>query len=567
MNNSLTTSNIRVIHTRGTDREIGAQHAQLLGPCVNEGMVLYFELLWKNLTDGSGRGWAEQMTLSAFRNTVAPYLKGKLVRQIPEFARQRLEGMGAVCGLPVERLLPLLVLPDFGPILQAMQSQWFPNRFVEFQPPSFGCSSFFVGRDPFYFGRNLDFPGTNYWDRYPVIQYFDRTEGLKYLGFTSAGIPFGGISGINEAGISVALHQHFSNRYRWDGQLPFFISEKVLQNAQTLEQAVALIEESRVASAWAFLIADSRQRKAAIVEALPDRKSVRYWNPSDAPLAHSNYLVTDACRECETSASARMSWDNYYRRKRLEDRLLEMGDAFSPALGVQLLGDGWDPYWEQEKVLNRVVSQNYNIKSMLLDLTNRKLWMAENTAPPIHLGKYSEFDLSEIFAGKTGYTGQSLPGFRFKEPFMEKAKTLLVQGYMAGSARNTAAAIKRLGEVLDLQFSPEVAQIRGVLFLQTGETRAALREFQKAQQWIENQMDRMGKAGPPPEYFEAMLFEARALDILGERRLALATYKKLANDNRLQDANLRSIAQSGRPYTLAKAKAIFMPFSTYVPFQ
>lgn len=560
-------SRIRVIHTSGTDRDIGSQHAEMLGDGVREGMVRFFSQLWERLTDAGGKSLTGKIALSTFKNYVAPSLKGRLIRQIPPFARERLEGMAQTAGMAAEDLYPLLVLPDFGPVLQAIQGRLFPKRFVEFQPPAFGCSSFFVGKPHFYFGRNLDFPGTAYWDRFPVIQCFDRKAGLKFIGFTSAGIPFGGISGINEAQISVALHQHFTNRYRWDGELPFLIAERILQNAVTLDEAIAILEKSRVASAWAFLLADGKSRTACIVEALPDRISVRRWNAADSGLAHSNYLVSESCRDCETSASARMSWDNFYRRNRIESELARVGEGFEAAMGVKLLGDGLDPYWGMEKTLNRVVSQNYNIKSMLFNLDEMKVWIGENNDGPVHLGHYREYDLGAVFAGGSGETGRMLEGYRFSRPELEESKTNLISGYVAGMDGYPEQATALLQKSLDASYFPEIEHVRSVLLLQQGDAQRALDGFNRAQSWIETQMEKRGKKQPPPELFESKLFAARTLDVLGKRSEAKKAYKALATDPRLQDANLRRIAARRGPYSIAKARSIVMPFSAYSPFQ
>lgn len=560
-------SKIRVIHTHGTDREMGAEHARLLGSTVNQGMIHFFSRLWKHLTNPKGKSLVGRAFLATFNRHIAPMLKYRLIRQIPDFARERLQGMADEAGLSVEELYGLVVLPDFGPVLQAIQSQFFPGRFVEFQPPSFGCSSYFVGGENFYFGRNLDFPGIGYWDRFPVIQKFAPNGGLKYLGFTSAGIPFAGISGVNEAQVAVALHQHYTNRYSWDGELPFFIGEKVLRQARNIDEAIEVIAGCKVASAWAFLIADGKSQEAAVIEALPDRRGVRRWKVSDNPLAHSNYLVSEECRSCETSASARMTWDNYYRRETLMKRLSRIGDGFTPAIGVRLLGDGWDPFWNEEKILNRVVSQNYNIKSMLLNLSQMRVWMAENDAPPVHLGSYREFDLNAILSGESGETGKMLPGFRYGNQELDKAKKYLIEAYIASNEGNEILALEKLNRVLEINFIPEVAHVRGVLLLQKDEGFAALSEFRRAQKWIDDKMIDQGKRQHPPEYFESMLFEARALDVVGDRAAAIRTYQKLAQHPGLQDTNLRKVASRAKRYSSHRARAIIMPFSTYVPFQ
>jgi penicillin V acylase-like amidase (Ntn superfamily) len=163
--------------------------------------------------------------------------------------------------LSLNDMLIALTLPDLYPVLQTIMVKLNPQSFLPVQLPKMGCSSFIYQGDKFLYGRNLDFPGVGYWDKYPVIQLTERKNCLRHIDFTTAGVPFGGITGINEAQISVSLHQHYGKNYDLTGVAPFVIGEEILDKAKTLNEAKDLIRARKIASCWAFLITDGKSKK------------------------------------------------------------------------------------------------------------------------------------------------------------------------------------------------------------------------------------------------------------------------------------------------------------------
>src|SRR3989338_6048323 len=102
-----------------------------------------------------------------------------------------------------------------------------------------------------------------------------RSGSLKYIGFTTAGVPLGGITGVNEAQISVALHQHYSKETSLQGHLPFVISEKILMEAENLTDALKILNDSHVNSSWAFVVADGKTKDGFIYESAPKSHGIK----------------------------------------------------------------------------------------------------------------------------------------------------------------------------------------------------------------------------------------------------------------------------------------------------
>jgi len=524
-------------------------------------MPSFYADFWRRLiANPPTADWLKPTARLASR-LIDPGLSRVLLRQVPADYMQRIEGMAEGSGLPLSELTTALVLPDLMPMLQSFLTKLRPAGFEPPPPfPTMACSSFLSRGKYFLHGRNLDFPGVAFWDRYPVIQATHSPRTIPYIAFTTAGVPFGGITGVNEAQVSVSLHQHYSRRFSLTGQLPFFIAEEILQRARSLKEALKLIENSKVASAWAFVLTDGKTREAVIVETDARHQAVRTLG--DKALTHSNFFQTAGCRAGEYATSQRMNWDNLYRSNRLAELLDEAGAALEPSQAVQFLSDHWDGFWKEEKVANRIVSQTYNIQSLVLDSERMKVWMAEGDSP-IHLREYAEFDLREILDGSDGRTGVRYPGSVYKNSAKRQAKETFIASFVAAFSGEEGLARTELEKALEIDFFPEGAQILALLNWKIGQYEEAREWLQRGKTWVEGKRPERF----PPEYFETSLFLARTYDLLGRRSEAVAEYARVAGHPDLEDTNLRRLAKAAGPFRATQVRKIVMPFSSYIPFE
>lgn len=558
---------IRVIHTKGTDREIGRQHAEILGDEIRQGMTKFYYDFWSRMLATKREGLLENAAFQVGKWFVDPFLVKQLSKQVPSFLSDRLLGISETSGISIKTLETTLVLPDLMPLLQSYLGIVRPSALIEASaPPRLGCTSFVINARSFYQGRNLDFPGVGYWDRFPIIQLIEPENSLRYLAFSSAGVPFGGITGINEAQVMVALHQHYSKSTSLSGQLPFAISERILMEAKTLQEAKEILLESQVAAAWAFVISDGKTGEAFLFECDASTCGIKELKDKDDTIAHANFFQTKGCQKSEYATTARMNWDNYWRKTRLEQLISERLPDIGPEHAVKFLSDHFDPYWQEEKIINRTVSQVYNLQSLVVDLKGMTAYMAEGDCP-IHLRNYREFDLGEIFAKRNGETGRVLAPYDFKSEEKKKAKEAYILSFVAAFDGEDEKAKERIAVSLDHDFCAESALVASVLLLKTGEEKKAVELLRKAKNFTEEKKGQMGRDFFPPEYFEICLFYARALDLLGEREKALENYRRLASHQDLEDANVRSLALAKGPYTRKKLARILTPFSSYIPFE
>lgn len=555
----------RVIHTSGDDRAMGRAHMEQMDISVSDTMPGFFYRFWKSVFDFKSTNFIERIGFALGKNLIDPLLINKLFNNLPHYVKERVGGMCDVSGASFEELATALVLPDLLPLLQAYATRIGHVRTVEVRmPEGLGCSSYLAQGKKFLQGRNLDFPGVGYWDRYPVIQMFAPKDGLKYLGFTTAAAPVGGITGINEAQISVSLHQHYALETDLKGQLPFVCGEEILKYARTLEEAIEILKNFRFANSWAYVVGDGKTKRGFLFESNPREKKV-LWLSEKNPITHSNHFQLLKSSTEEYAMTHRMNWDNYCRKTRLELLVKQAGAELDFEQAVKIISDHYDLYWEEEKIINRTVSQVYNIQSLVWDLENMKVFFAEGEAP-VHLRKYVEFDMGEIFSGKEGRTGRELPAFKFQSEGKQKSKEEYIASFIAAFDGKYDQAAASLEECMSHDFCPEAGFVGGVVHLKNGNYSHGLELFQKARAWIEKKCVEMDKDIFPPEYFEILIFEARALDLLGKKEEAEKAYASLALHPKLYDTNIQKIAARGGPYKKAKLDQILMPYSSFIPF-
>ncbi len=557
---------IRVIHVRGNPFQVGAQHAQLVGGEMDQGMTAFYSGFWRRMLAFKGGSVFDRAALKVAAQVIDRGLAGVLRRNLPLSVMQLLRGVSQGDSARLNTLMTSTVLPDLMPILLSLSVQLRPHSvipaavspFVPAAPIRFGCSSFFSNEGPLIHGRNLDFPGVGYWDRFPLIQMTDTRKGMRYIGFTTSGVPLCGITGVNEEQVSVSLHQHYCREYSFGGVPPFVIAEQILAQARNLDDALNILRGSRVSAAWAFLVGDGKARDAFLFECHPRKSGIIRLKDRGGVLAHTNFFQTAECSPSGYAASARMNWDNSVRKQRLEENVRKGG--LTPASACQFLSEHVDGVFGHEKMINRTVSQVYNVCSVVLDLTSMQAWIAEGDCP-IHLRHYAHFDLGEIFSGRQGRTGAAFPGYRFRDESLRLAKQAYILSFVAAFDGDEAGAAAEIERALCHSFSTEAALVAGVLCLKAMELERARSFFERAVAFSENLNPR------PPEYYESILFLGRALDLLGKRTSALAAYQMVWDRSGCEDAHLMRLAECRIPYRLKDLRRILTPYSSYVPFE
>ena len=182
---------------RGSDLERARQHGERFGEKVVQSGILDYYLSFCEQQLLARPSWFERLAVRAVHHMIAR-------RHSPQ-ASEMIKGFCAGSGMPAGRVARALAMPDALNFLSGSH----------YRRSSAGCTSVAVWGGcteggKFLYCRNLDFPGNGYWDRFPLVARHKPDRGVPYVSIGTAGTVLDGITGINEEGLSVALHQHMS---------------------------------------------------------------------------------------------------------------------------------------------------------------------------------------------------------------------------------------------------------------------------------------------------------------------------------------------------------------------
>lgn len=317
---------VSVVTLRGAPVERAEAMGQLLRGPLSPEVVNYF---------------AHKVTESAAENAgLAGRLAGLAYNQLvrlfhratPAALTEEIDAMAHGMGIDPIVLRRGLSLPDTAALLQGLGS----HPWLEFLP-AVGCTSAAAETEEgFTWGRNLDFAGVGTFDRHPMLLTIEPPAGsseLRHVVLGADGLLYGGITGVNEAGIAFAVHQNFSRDVGVSGVPMILIGEMVLRGARDLAQAEEILRRYRPASQWTFVVADLHNREMMAVESSQRNFLVR--RKEGAFFAQTNHAMHQASRDFENGDAAVIGNSVHRMKKAFE--LLEAERAPSPASAAKVL--------------------------------------------------------------------------------------------------------------------------------------------------------------------------------------------------------------------------------------
>lgn len=212
--------------------------------------------------------------------------------------------------------------------------------------------------------------------------------------FVSVGWPglMGVVTGINARGIFVALDPARTDDPPEEGSPLPLVLRTVLEQADTLERAVEIVQQAELRSSGIVLIADGMHRKAVVLEAAPrDRENRRVVRGEDEAIVWvTDHMVDEAFEGDLHNDWVRRYTSSGYRYQRLEE-LLTGGEPIDPARAVEVLRDRRGVGEEDLGLGNRNALENLSTsQSVVVDATAMVMWVAEG---PSTLGRYQAIDL------------------------------------------------------------------------------------------------------------------------------------------------------------------------------
>ncbi len=361
-----------VIRTRGSQEEMGEQHARVLWDIGGwEGAAEFYpRMAARLLTMGlpsRARPVAERVMLHALRHGSSRMLRYRR-RTFPAY-QARTDALLRVAGVPPGMARSFLVMDVFqGWIGMLAKRDVFGVTGLKVGPAP-GCSSLVV------------------WDAAPAVVFCAPDEGLRYGFATMRGVDAPGPTSFNEAGITVTVNTRFHTDNRFDRASVVDMGHELIRRSRTLDEAVAIARTFRSASSWGFVVSSAAERRAVLLETTCEDIAVVEPREGAEHLVSTNRYQTPAMQPGEVTTSPVFAVDSDARYARL-------GQAVEAAAGgglraedlQELLGDLVDPgardaSTETRRLLGNCVMHPASVQSVVFEPEAARLRLSVGRAP------------------------------------------------------------------------------------------------------------------------------------------------------------------------------------------
>lgn len=162
----------------------------------------------------------------------------------PSHLKAYAEGMG----ISIEECSLVMLIPE----LVSAASKWAPG----FLKGNLGCSSFISRNEQgeVIHGRILDFPLQGSYDLFERAISYNLVGMPKLLGFGSKGIPYPSITLMTEDGMTLALHQKFTNNFNPKGLSIFEFIFQMIKTANDKKSVLDFIKANQTLTTWCLYI-------------------------------------------------------------------------------------------------------------------------------------------------------------------------------------------------------------------------------------------------------------------------------------------------------------------------
>lgn len=259
-----------------------------------------------------------------------------------------------------------------------------------------GCSSIalwdnFTEDGNLLIGRNFDFYVNDEFAKNKIVEFISPDSGYKYASVTWPGM-VGVVSGMNEKGLTVTLNAGKSS-IPMRGKTPVsIVARSILQNAQTIDEAVEIAEKFDVFVSESFLIGSAKDNKAVVIEMSPKRMDV--YETNNGKLICTNHFQSNGYKADKRNQNQIEESHSYYRLEKLEesfktDKKYKVKDVLKVLRDVsglqnENLGLG------NEKSLNQLMAHH----GVIFKPAELKMWVSNN---PYQLGAFDAYDLNTVF--------------------------------------------------------------------------------------------------------------------------------------------------------------------------
>jgi hypothetical protein len=240
--------------------------------------------------------------------------------------------------------------------------------------------------------RTLDVDITETWNRAPTVMLVEETGFLQYVAAGTAGLFYnGGISGMNEAGITAAIHQMVPRNYKLrhqarNGNLGPYVQQRILREARTVDDAVRIARDAGHFASWTIVVGDAKNGEIARIE-FSGEEVVVDKRGTGLAVGQANHFIADEMQDQAVQLNFSRWLDSPVRVARTEELIAKAGGAFGVAEAIDAMAD----HVEESvpvRSFGRTVVKPYAVLGSVAVPSRSEMWVTAGEREPATHGTY-----------------------------------------------------------------------------------------------------------------------------------------------------------------------------------
>ena len=535
---------VHVLSLAGSDHEMGRQHGELLADEIRRGPIPYYRRIVEKLMGKGSLGPASKLVWPALQTT----LGRRIAKNLPPHVRETIRGVAEGAGLDVQSFVDGCTMPDamMWVAARAMQLKGHGPAVAHRVALGLGCTSAVAWGDATVDGkllhaRNFDYHGVGCWPSNKAVLFHAPDRGQRFVSVASAGVALGGITAMNEAGLTLTVHQHmFTDRTKLGGTPIGIVGDEVMREARDLDEAERILGRHVPVGCWTYVVTDGNAREVLCWEENPERRRAFRFR-EESTFGYANVYLDEALGRSEVNLYGSYWRHNQGRHARVNALLAERRGALDPQGMASILADTGTGGCRIRDSIAMVMT----VGSVVFRPEDGALWVGTGEAPTSR-GTFVPFSLAE--GGHDPSKGELTTG-AIEDEGEREAFERFRQSYVAyvddGDVSRAHALLQEACALAPSE--PLYRSLRGLFALERGALDDAEEAFTEA---IE-----LGHVDPERRA-SFHLWRGRARDAAGARDAAVEDYRWALGF--VADPPVRAAALRGmrRPFTRKQAQRI-----------
>ena len=372
---------LHVLRLSGSFREMGEQHGTLLKDEILRGPMPYYRSHFTKLVGRSSFGALAPLVWPALQMLVGR----RVGKNMPAFALETIAGIAKGAGMKPQELLDGCTMPD--------SLLWLASRLMDVHAPGpavahrislgLGCTSAIAWGDATQDGkllhaRNFDYHGVSCWPQNAAVIFHEPDRGQRYVSIASAGVGLGGITAMNEAGLSLTVHQHmFTDRAMLGGTPIGVVGDVIMREARSIDDAEAILASNEPIGCWTYLVTDGKRKEVLCWEENPDRHVSIKPSRSDGTFGYANVYLDEELGETEVNLYGSYWRHNEARHRKANQLLQQRRGALDPQGMAEILADPGSDGCR----LSEAISMVMTVGSVVFRPEDGVVWVGTGEAP------------------------------------------------------------------------------------------------------------------------------------------------------------------------------------------